>query len=347
MKILALITSTNGESGGIAEFNRHFLRALGEEKEVFIVNRSRQAPLSKFIFILKTFLAIFNRRSFDFIFCGHLHLAPLAALLKKLTGIPFWLQLHGIEAWQKPSGLIQRAVKEATLVTAVSRYTRRKFLAWADVDPEKVRVLPNTFDSQFCPGPKSEPLLKRCRLDGKKILLTVGRLSASEKYKGHDRMIRLMPDLLRKIPNLVYWIVGEGDDRARLEALAQQENLKSAVVFAGGIEKSELVDIYRTADLFVMPSTGEGFGIAFLEAAACGIPVIAGNQDGSVDALLEGKLGSLVKPDDREEIIQAVERNLFLKKTSLDQVQRFSNSNFRDFIKTLTQEEMSLNGKQK
>ena len=117
-------------------------------------------------------------------------MAPLAALISRLAGTPVWLQIHGIEAWQRPSLLQRWAAEHAQLVTAVSRHTRRQFLTWANCPPEKVRVLPNTVDERFTPGPKPETLLDRHNLRGKRILLTVSRLAASERYKGHDRVIR-------------------------------------------------------------------------------------------------------------------------------------------------------------
>ncbi len=95
-----------------------------------------------------------------------------------------------------------------------------------------------------------------------------------------------------------YILVGRGDDAARIQAMARELRLESAVTMPGFVEERELADHYRLADVFAMPSTGEGFGIAFLEALACGTPVLAGNRDGSVDAVDGGKLGLLVDPMD-------------------------------------------------
>jgi glycosyltransferase involved in cell wall biosynthesis len=105
-------------------------------------------------------------------------------------------------------------------------------------------------------------------------------------------------------------VVGDGDDRQRLEQLAQSTGVAHAVQFAGHVLPSELPDYFRLADVFVMPSTGEGFGIAFLEAAAAGLPVIGGNRDGSVDALAEGAIGTLIDPEDTLQIVDAISNAL-------------------------------------
>jgi len=260
----------------------------------------------------------------------------LTALLAKIAKCRLWLQLHGVEAWHKPSNLIRWGAEQADWVTSVSRYTRRKFLEWANVAPEKVRVLPNTVDERFSPGPKPVELIKRCGLEEKKILLTVSRLSAGEHYKGQDRVIQIMPRLLQEHPNLIYVIAGDGDDRPRLETLAHEKGVDGCIRFIGKVPESELPDLYRMADLFVMPSSGEGFGISFLEAAASGLPVIGGNQDGSVDALQEGKMGQIVDPNNSVSLIQAILRGLdsnHFQKT--ESATPFSKERFSAFVDQL------------
>jgi len=355
MRILALITDrgTGGGKGGIARFNQDFLTTLSSIPSVEIVALSR-LPLTptlspsrgegrvrgggKMSYAFSALKALYTEGPFDLIFCGHLHLAPLAAFFSKAAKVPCWLQLHGIEVLEKPSFILCWAAKQAELVTAVSRYTRQKFLSWAEISPERVRVLPNTVDPKFQPGPKPEHLLKRYGLAGKKILLTLSRLSPQERYKGQDRILNILPELLRKEPKAVYVIAGGGKDRARLEKMAHEKKLNGAVHFIGPVKESELVDHYRMADLFVMPSTGEGFGIVFLEAAACGIPVVAGSQDGSVDALLEGRLGSLIDPANGEELLQEILHGLASEKANLKPIETFSEKNFASQVKTLLQE---------
>jgi glycosyltransferase involved in cell wall biosynthesis len=143
-------------------------------------------------------------------------------------------------------------------------------------------------------------------------MLTLARLSAAEQYKGLDEVIELMPALLILKPNLKYMIVGDGDDRCRLEAKAQSLGLGDKVVFTGMVSEADKADFFRLADAFVMPGTGEGFGFVFLEAMACGIPVVGSLKDGSREALRDGMLGELVDPGDplsiQQGILNALER---------------------------------------
>lgn len=335
MRILALITET-GTKGGVQRFNQAFLSALSSSHSVTILPRAQSK--NKICYILSVLLALRGGRKFDLIFCGHLFLAPLAALLSRLRNVPYWLQLHGIEVFERPSLLLRWAVGKASLVTTVSRYTRQRFLSWTGVSPEKVRVLPNAVSQSFRPGPKPEYLLKRYGLLEKKIIFTLSRLSSRERYKGQDRVLAILPRLLEKEENLVYVIGGEGEDRRRLEVLAKKWRLNGAVRFIGLVPESELADHYRLADIFVMPSTGEGFGIVFLEAAACGIPVIGGNRDGSVDAVLEGKLGRLVDPENSDQLLQGILECLKEDHGNPQAVLKFSEENFASHVKALLQE---------
>ena len=161
-------------------------------------------------------------RPVNVVFCGHLFMAPLAAAVARIFGARLWIQVHGIEAWKELSGLHRRALASANLVTAVSRYTRHRLLAWAEIDPAQVKVVPNTFDPAFTPGPKPAYLLERHAAYGKSVLMTVARLAATERYKGHDRVIQALPRVLAEHPETIYIVVGEGNDRPRLEALAER-----------------------------------------------------------------------------------------------------------------------------
>jgi phosphatidylinositol alpha-1,6-mannosyltransferase len=273
---------------------------------------------------------------FDLVFCGHLYMSPLAAGVARVLEVPLWLQLHGVEAWKRPSLLVRNAAERATLVTAVSRYTRRRFFNWANIDPVRVKVLPNTVDPRFVPGPKPDHLIARHGLAGRKVLLTVSRLAASECYKGHDRVISALPDVLRHHPDAVYLVAGEGDGSARVQEWAETSNVAHAVRFVGQVAEHNLPDYYRLAHVFVMPSTKEGFGIVYLEAAATGLPVIAGNRDGSVDALAEGAIGTLIDPEDCDQLADAIIAALDRRSTSNpSEVARFAFANFSRHVDEL------------
>jgi glycosyltransferase involved in cell wall biosynthesis len=150
-------------------------------------------------------------------------------------------------------------------------------------------------------------LLKRLNLTlSRKIILTVARLVGAERYKGYDTMLSALASVRRSVPEVHYIIAGDGPDRRRVEGLVQELGLSDCVTLVGFVPDAELVDYYNLCDVFAMPSKGEGFGIVYLEAMACGKPVLAGNKDGSVDALRGGDFGVLVDPDSIEEISAAL-----------------------------------------
>ena len=322
MRILALITDGFGARGGIARYNQAFLGALAGQddvEDVIVIPRFgaageklppclRQLPASagKAAYLARVLRLAASRPAVDLLFCGHINMAALAAGLARRLRCPWWLQIHGVDAWAAPGRLVRAAVARADLVTAVSRYTRERFLAWADLPPGKVQVLANVLDPRFTPGPKPLHLLRRYGLEGRRVLLTVARLSALDRYKGHDRVLSALPELRRRFPDLAYVIAGDGDDRQRLEALARAQGVADLVRFVGHVPDAELVDHYRMADVFVMPSTGEGFGIVFLEAMACGIPAIGGDADGSLDPLSASPLGAAAPPEHVGEAIARV-----------------------------------------
>jgi phosphatidyl-myo-inositol dimannoside synthase len=235
------------------------------------------------------------------------------------------------------------SAERARLITSVSRYTRRRFLSLAGVDPSCVRVLPNTVDSGFGGGAKSDALLDRYGFRGKRVLLTVSRLDPNERRKGHDRVIEALPAIVSAVPNAVYLIAGHGADRTRLEALAQSFGVANNVVFAGKVAPDELPQLYRLADLFVMPSAQEGFGIVFLEAAASGLRSIGGNADGSIDALADGAIGTAIDPNDKEALVRAILHGLDGGGPDPSGVSRFRFENFSGQVRDLVNGQLLRN----
>jgi glycosyltransferase involved in cell wall biosynthesis len=140
----------------------------------------------------------------------------------------------------------------------------------------------------------------------KKIILTICRLAKSEKYKGYDRVIQALPKILEQVPDTIYTLIGDGDDMEDIKKIIEELNLKEKVYLLGAIKNDFIPEILNVADLFVMPSKGEGFGIVFIESLACGVPVIAGNKDASKEALINGELGIMVDPDNVNEIAEAI-----------------------------------------
>ena len=326
VRILALVGDAFGAQGGIARYNRDLFAALASAGAEIVVLprlgdasgialpagvRQRPAIFGKLRFSLASLWTAWRFRPVDVVFCGHVFMAPLAVLLARLVGARCWLQAHGTDIWNDRRDSVRRAIEAADQVTTVSRGTRQRLLAWVDLAPERVRVLPNTVDERFTPGSPPPALRERLKLGSGPILLTVGRLAASERYKGHEIVFAALPALRRRFPGLVHVVAGDGDDRTRLEARAAElAGDAGAVRFLGYVPDEELPDLYRLADLFVMPSAEEGFGIVYLEAAACGLRVIGGAGGGSGDAVPDARVGELVDPPDLAGLIEAVTRLL-------------------------------------
>ena len=244
----------------------------------------------------------------DIIISSHLNFTVAAYWLKCMTGIPYWTVAHGIDAWNIQNPVLINALDHADLILAVSSYTRERLIKEQNLNPSKVVILPNTFNAdRFTPRLKPDYLLKQYQLKPEQpVILTVARLVEFERYKGYDQILRAIPQIRQMIPDVHYIIVGKGNDRKRVEQIILELELRDCVTLAGFVPDEQLCDYYNLCDVFAMPSKREGFGIVYLEALACGKPVLAGDRDGAVDALCQGELGALIDPDDSEAIAQTL-----------------------------------------
>ncbi len=347
-----LLTDGFGGRGGIAKFNRDFLEALDacplvewiyalprliskpiEEAIPEAVVYDRKAARGRFSFLLRLASYTWRHKRIDIVVCGHLHLLPAAWLMARLRGARLALIIHGIEAWAPSRKFVANwLARRVDTVIAVSHYSASEFARWSKVPIERIFILPNCVDlDTFRPQTRDAALLERYGLKAHKVILTVGRMALQERYKGFDEMIELMPCLLKRFPDVKYLIVGEGDGRPKLEAHAASLGVANQVIFAGQIPESEKVAHYNLADAFVLPSTGEGFGIVLIEAAACGVPVIGSKTGGSREALRDGLLGRLVDPRKPNELIEAVTSVLQnpAPRKRADGIDVFSVQNFR------------------
>ena len=324
MKVLFLGTDAFGGRGGIANYNRCMIRALAESPHVASVKvllLSIQDPLSvvpdgvqilegaarsKTRFVLEALRQ--GVLGADLVVCGHVNLGPLARAVSCLSRAPYVVQVHGVDVWERPASRHRQAALEgASEIWSVSRFTVDRLMQWCRFDFERVRVMPNMIDLDlFKPGARNTALMQRYGLEGKQVLLTLARLDAREKYKGIDEILRVMPRMLAQRPDLAYLVVGDGDDRTRLEEKAVNLGLAESVVFTGYVSEEEKLDTIRLAQAFVMPGRGEGFGIVYLEALACGVNVVGSCLDASAEALMNGRLGAVVDPDSQESLIEGV-----------------------------------------
>ncbi|MCU0566551.1 MAG: glycosyltransferase [Oculatellaceae cyanobacterium Prado106] len=239
------------------------------------------------------------------VFCGHINLAPLVWCFCRPLRIPYTVMTHGKEVWEPLPWLSRKALQQADQIWTVSRYSRDRAARSNQLNPDKIRLMPCAVDGdRFTPGEKSAELIRRYNLEGSTVLMTVARLWSGDIYKGVDVTIRALPTIAQAIPTVKYLVIGRGDDQPRLAQLAEDMGVGDRVVFAGFVPTEDLPDHYRLADGYVMPSQ-EGFGIVYLEAMACGVPVISGDADGSADPLQNGALGWQVPHRDAIAVAQA------------------------------------------
>jgi glycosyltransferase involved in cell wall biosynthesis len=360
-----LLTDGFGGFGGISKFNRDFLAALDASpavERVHALPRLITEPIQEVIpetiiyhrraaqggvaFIRELLnQALWGERS-DLVICGHLNLLPLAWLAATYQKARLALVVHGHEAFEpSPRKLSNLLVHRIDAFIAVSRYSRDRFVQWSKIPSYKGSILPNCVDvTRFRPGDRDPGLVERYGLHSKKVMLTVGRIAAGERYKGFDEVIDVMPELLRRFPELRYLIVGDGSDRSRLEAKVKALDLANYVIFAGQVPEAEKVAHYNLADVYVMPSYGEGFGITLIEAAACGIPIVGSSADGSREALLNGNLGRIVDPRSPDELIEAISSiiNAGQCRVRNSLIETFDSNRFRTRVSDWTSQQTGL-----
>jgi phosphatidylinositol alpha-1,6-mannosyltransferase len=249
----------------------------------------------------------------DIVCLGELHALSWLGLELKAKGVPVVHFIHGEEITtacqsKQMRREAEKALRAAKSIVAVSSFTREKLLELG-LDPASIHLITNGVDtSRFTPGPRNETIMTRLGLHGKKVLLTVARL---EEKKGQDNVIRAMPRILAAVPDAIYVVVGQGHYRDRIIALINELGLSDRVILAGPAEDHELREYYRTCDVFIMAnrqlSNGdtEGFGLVFLEAAACCKPVIGGNAGGVPDAVIDRETGVLVDGQSPDQIAHA------------------------------------------
>jgi len=320
--------------GGIQVYSAFLIQALEQvlpdsDRHVFLKNDTQATDAIEFdprtqfqfagkwkssflhtpMFALQVIWAAFQQRP-DLIICGHINFSPLALRVFDLFKIPYWVIVYGIDAWDIKDAPRMSALKSAQKIISIGEYTRDRIAKEQNISPDRIPLLPVTFDaSQYTIQPKPQYLLDRYQFSADQpIILTVARLASGDRYKGYDQIIQALPIIRQEIPNIHYLLVGKGNDRDRIEALIDATNMRDCVTLAGFVPDSELADHYNLCDVFAMPSKGEGFGIVYLEAMACGKPTVGGNQDGAIDALCNGKLGVLIDPDDIQELSETVVR---------------------------------------
>jgi len=246
--------------------------------------------------------------------------APLALMSNRLrtAGAKHIVVLtHGHELWWAKifmlKSLMKKIVNDVDSLGYLGNYTKSVLTKLGDHN-KFVQIAPGIDTSYFTPRAINKELVAKHRLEGRRVIVSVGRLV---HRKGQDKLIEAMPEVLMKFPDAVLLFVGDGPIKGMLKNSARQLGVSNHIAFAGKVSHSSLPDYICLGEVFAMPVRSrffglevEGLGIVYLEASACGLPVIAGNSGGAPDAVIPNVTGLVVDGTDKSEIADAICRLL-------------------------------------
>jgi phosphatidylinositol alpha-1,6-mannosyltransferase len=215
---------------------------------------------------------------------------------------------HGIEVWEPLSALRRSSLRRASLVLSPSRATADSLTIVQGVPPEQVRVLPWALDPDFeTKVANAAGATLPDAFPAGRVVFTVGRWLTAERYKGMDTLIMALPRLLLRWPDLQLVLAGSGDDREWLQAIARESGVSRHVHFLTDLSYAQLSACYAAAEVFALPSRGEGFGFVYLEAMARGKPVIGGAHGGAPEVIADGETGYLVQHGDPVQLATSID----------------------------------------
>ncbi len=229
----------------------------------------------------------------DLMLMDHVGLARLPGLLPRWLRPRYMLLIHGVEIWNQRRRDYYRSAKNACLLIANSEFTARKSRThYPDLPPIQVCLPGKDFSSGQTSGTEINEKI------GTSAMLIVGRLDALQRHKGHDHLLECMPLVLKRVPDAQLIIAGSGDDRTRLEQLAEDLGVAGQVEFTGWCNDGQLEDLYSRCALFVMPSSGDGFGLVFLEAMQHSLPCVGLQNSAAAEIFQDESSGVLIDRDD-------------------------------------------------
>src|SRR5579863_2582642 len=261
---------------------------------------------SKARFILAALAAA--RKQARVVVAVHPHLALVAAKMHLVTPrMKIAVISHGVEVWRPLSAARHKAFLKANVLAAPSRYTIEQIVRLQGVPIGRTRLLPWPLDPDFLKmADKAEVLPSLSGFPQGLVVLAIARLASDEKYKGVDHLIQAVAQLAPRIPSLYLVVAASGDDIPRHREIARELGLSDRVRFFQGLSPTEIAGCYSRCDVFALPSTGEGFGLVFLEAMAFGKPLIGAARGGITDVIEDRVNGLLVPAGDLKSLVNAL-----------------------------------------
>lgn len=279
----------------------HSLRAAGEEITFRGFGRSKLRFAAASVRL--------GWRGARVVLAAHANLAPVTLAMKfARPGLRSIICMHGVEVWE-PLGLLRRwSLRRANVILAPSLDTAERAARAQKLSPQKIRRLPWALDPQFAARVAAARVqtIVPAGHPGGRVILSVGRWNSGERYKGMDHLIATLPRLLTDLPETHLVAIGEGDDRAWLENLAEVNGVARHVHFVNGLSQDQLGEWYAASDVFALPSKGEGFGLVYLEAMAYGKAVVAGAHGGAPEIVEDGVTGYVVPHGDLPQLASAL-----------------------------------------
>jgi phosphatidylinositol alpha-1,6-mannosyltransferase len=254
-----------------------------------------------------------SRKAGGIVLAIHPNLAVVTGWMQRVSPhLRTIVMTHGVEVWKPLTMRRRHALERAQIVLAPSSDTVRKLIEVQGVRPEKIRKLPWPMNPSYLRLARAPDDLSLPKAFPKqaRVILTVGRWAASERYKGADELIHAIRQLVTLVPGLHLVAVGGGDDLARLRQVATDLDVADRVHFLNDLSNEEVAACYAHAEIFALPSAGEGFGLVFLEAMAFAKPLVGVASGGTTDVIENGINGFLVPPANADALVQALSRLL-------------------------------------
>ena len=257
--------------------------------------------------------SIYQSFTSDVILLSHVHLIALGWIIKLLNSKKkIVLFVHGIEFWGRLSWLQSKMISSVDLFLPVSNFTSKQMQLNNQIDSRKIKLLKHCLDPVLIQKRNSnDPAVTKKKLgisDEDKMILSLCRISKTDRNKGYVKIIHSLVNIKSAYPSCKYVLAGPytEEEKKYLECLASDLCVSNRLIITGYLSDDEIVSLFSIADVFILPSTKEGFGYVFVEALYYGLPVIAGNHDGSSDALYNGAFGKLIDVNDQVAIDDAL-----------------------------------------